>query len=146
MPGRFTLHVRLAADSVALGDWPLCRLLLMNDGRFPWLVLVPARADLREIHDLPRPERALLIEEIARASSLMQQAFKADKMNVAALGNQVPQLHVHVIARFVGDPAWPNPAWVSRVPKTTQAPDEQGFLDERVRGFYRALRPLLLPD
>ena len=94
-----------------LGDWPLCRLLLMNDACFPWLVLVPQRPDLREIHDLPRPERALLIEEIARASSLMQQAFKADKMNVAALGNQVPQLHVHVIARFVGDPAWPNPVW-----------------------------------
>ena len=111
MPDRFTLHARLAADSVTLGDWPLCRLLLTNDGRFPWLILVPRHPDLREIHDLPPPERALLIEEIARASSLMQQAFKADKMNVAALGNQVPQLHVHVIARFVGDPAWPNPVW-----------------------------------
>src|SRR5215472_4671938 len=76
MPDRFTLHARLAADSVALGDGPLCRLQLMNDGRFPWLLLVPRHPDLREIHDLPPPERALLIEEIARASSLMQQVLQ----------------------------------------------------------------------
>jgi diadenosine tetraphosphate (Ap4A) HIT family hydrolase len=83
----------------------------MNDARFPWVILVPARPDLREIHDLPPAERATLIEEIARASALMQQAFKANKMNVAALGNQVPQFHVHIIARFASDPAWPNPVW-----------------------------------
>ena len=117
MPDRFTLHARLAADSVTLGDWPLCRLQLINDARFPWLILVPRHSDLREIHDLAPPERALLTEEIARASSLMQQAFKADKMNVAALGNQVPQLHVHVIARFVGDLAWPNPVWGQGTPR-----------------------------
>jgi len=111
MPNAFTLHPRLAADTVALGDWPLCRLLLMNDARFPWVILVPARPDLREIHDLPPTERTTLVEEIARASTLMQQAFKADKMNVAALGNQVPQLHIHIIARFASDPAWPNPVW-----------------------------------
>ena len=75
------------------------------------MILVPARPDLREIHDLPSAERAILIEEIVRASALMQQAFKADKMNVAALGNQVPQLHVHVIARLASDAAWPNPVW-----------------------------------
>jgi diadenosine tetraphosphate (Ap4A) HIT family hydrolase len=111
MSDPFTLHPRLAADTTALGDWPLCRLLLMNDARFPWIILVPARADLREVHDLPPAERATLIEEVARASALMQQAFKADKMNVAALGNQVPQLHIHIIARFASDPAWPNPVW-----------------------------------
>ncbi|HEY2110919.1 MAG TPA: HIT domain-containing protein, partial [Dongiaceae bacterium] len=111
MSNPFTLHPRLAADTVALGDWPLCRLLLMNDARFPWVILVPARPELREIHDLPPAERATLIEEIARASALMQQAFAADKMNVAALGNQVPQLHIHVIARVASDPAWPNPVW-----------------------------------
>ena len=78
---------------------------------------MPRHPDLREIHDLAPPERALLIEEIARASRLMQEAFKADKMNAAALGNQVPQLHVHVIARFVGDPAWPNPVWGQGTPR-----------------------------
>lgn len=111
MADSFTLHPRLAADTIALGQWPLCRLLLMNDVRFPWLILVPARPGLREIHDLAPQERAVLIEEIARASTSTQQAFKADKMNVAALGNQVPQLHVHVIARFAGDAAWPNAVW-----------------------------------
>ena len=117
MSNPFTLHPRLAADTIALGDWPLCRLLLMNDGRFPWVILVPARPELRDIHDLPSAERPILVEEIARASALMQQAFKADKMNVAALGNQVPQLHVHVIARFASDPAWPNPVWGQGSPR-----------------------------
>jgi diadenosine tetraphosphate (Ap4A) HIT family hydrolase len=111
MTNDFNLHPRLAADTIEVGAWPLCRLLLMKDGRFPWLVLVPQRPQLREIHDLLPADRAQLIEEIARASAAMQQAFRADKMNVAALGNQVPQLHVHVIARFVADPAWPNPIW-----------------------------------
>jgi diadenosine tetraphosphate (Ap4A) HIT family hydrolase len=111
MADDFTLHPRLAADTVELARWPLCRVLLMNDARFPWLILVPARPGLREIHDLPALERSLLIEEIARASSLVQKAFTAHKTNVAALGNQVPQLHVHVIARLEGDAAWPKPVW-----------------------------------
>jgi diadenosine tetraphosphate (Ap4A) HIT family hydrolase len=139
----FTLHLRLAADTIALGDWPLCRLLLMNDARFPWVILVPARADLREIHDLTSPERATLIEEIARVSALMQQVFKADKMNVAALGNQVPQLHIHIIARFAADPAWPNPVWESTVPKVPKAVDSQGVLSGPVADFYDVLQPLL---
>ena len=143
MPDAFTLHPRLAADTIALGDWPLCRLLLMNDGRFPWVILVPARPDLREIHDLTPPERATLIEEIARVSALMQQVFKADKMNVAALGNQVPQLHIHVIARFAADSAWPNPVWESTVPKVPKVVDSQGVLSGPVADFYDVLQPLL---
>jgi diadenosine tetraphosphate (Ap4A) HIT family hydrolase len=135
MADSFTLHPRLAADIIALGQWQLCRILLMNDGRFPWLILVPARPDLREIHDLPAQERAVLIEEIARASTGMQQAFKADKMNVAALGNQVPQLHVHVIARFAGDAAWPNPVWGQGAPR----PMSEAEQAERIA----RLRPLL---
>jgi diadenosine tetraphosphate (Ap4A) HIT family hydrolase len=143
MSNAFTLHPRLAADTIALGDWPLCRLLLMNDARFPWVILVPARPDLREIHDLPPAERATLIEEIARASALMQQAFKADKMNVAALGNQVPQLHIHIIARFAADPAWPNPVWESTVQKLPKVVDSQGVLSGPVADFYHALQPLM---
>jgi diadenosine tetraphosphate (Ap4A) HIT family hydrolase len=111
MAAAFALHPQLAADTVELARWPLSLVLLMDDGRFPWIILVPQRAGLREIHDLPAVERAVLIEEIARAGRLMQSAFRADKINTAALGNQVPQLHVHVIARFTGDPAWPNPIW-----------------------------------
>jgi diadenosine tetraphosphate (Ap4A) HIT family hydrolase len=111
MATAFTLHPRLAGDAIELARWPLSLVLLMDDGRFPWLILVPQRANLREIHDLPAAERAVLVEEIARAGRLMQSAFRADNINTAALGNQVPQLHVHVIARFTGDAAWPNPIW-----------------------------------
>jgi diadenosine tetraphosphate (Ap4A) HIT family hydrolase len=107
----FALHPQLAADGIELARWPLSLVLLMNDGRFPWLTLVPQRGGLREIHDLPAAERTVLVEEIARAGRLMQSAFRADKINTAALGNQVPQLHVHIIARFAGDAAWPNPVW-----------------------------------
>jgi len=107
----FALHPQLAADGIELARWPLSLVLLMNDGRFPWLILVPQRGGLREIHDLPTAERAVLVEEIARAGRLMQSAFRADKINTAALGNQVPQLHVHIIARFACDAAWPNPVW-----------------------------------
>jgi diadenosine tetraphosphate (Ap4A) HIT family hydrolase len=111
MNASFSLHPQLATDGIELACWPLSLVLLMDDGRFPWLILVPQRAGLREIHDLPAAERAVLVEEIARAGRLMQSAFRADKINTAALGNQVPQLHVHVIARFIGDSAWPNPIW-----------------------------------
>jgi len=107
----FELHPRLAADTRAVARLPLCRVLLMNDRRFPWLILVPARADIREIHQLAAADRAALVEEIAQVAAAMEKLHKADKMNVAALGNQVPQLHVHVIARFTTDPAWPNPIW-----------------------------------
>ncbi len=111
MTTAFTLHPQLAADGIELARWPLSLVLLMDDGRFPWIILVPRRAGLREIHDLPKTERAVLMEELARSGLLMQSAFRADKINIAALGNQVPQLHVHVIARFTGDLAWPNPIW-----------------------------------
>jgi diadenosine tetraphosphate (Ap4A) HIT family hydrolase len=107
----FQLHPRLAADTREVARLKLCRVLLMNDRRFPWLILVPERADIREIHQLSAPDRALLVEEIARVAQAMERFHKADKMNVAALGNQVPQLHVHIIARFTTDPAWPNPIW-----------------------------------
>jgi len=124
----FVLHERLAADSVALADWPLCRVLLMNDASYPWLILVPRRPDLKEIHDLKSGERAQLTEEICRASRALQFRFSPDKINVGALGNLVPQLHVHVIARFRTDPAWPGPVWGAR----PAVPYESGDLQERV--------------
>ena len=111
MAATFSLHPQLAADTTELARWPLSLVLLMDDGRFPWLILVPQRGGMREINDLPAAERAVLVEEIARAGRLMQSAFRADKINTAALGNQVPRLHVHIIARFIGDLAWPNPIW-----------------------------------
>lgn len=107
----FELDPVLAADTVEVARWPLCRVLLMNDANYPWLILVPQRPGLGEIHHLTAGERAVLIEETATAARLLQQAVGADKINVAALGNVVAQLHVHVVARFRDDPAWPRPVW-----------------------------------
>jgi diadenosine tetraphosphate (Ap4A) HIT family hydrolase len=107
----FALDSRLAADAFFVGDLKLCRVLLMNDSRFPWLILVPRRANASEIHDLPREERALLVEEAAFAGERLKSLTEAKKINVGALGNIVAQLHVHVVARFEGDAAWPGPVW-----------------------------------
>jgi diadenosine tetraphosphate (Ap4A) HIT family hydrolase len=109
----FTLHPTLARDTVVVTRLPLCRVLLMRDRRFPWLILVPELEAAREIHQLPAADRASLIEEIARVSEVMTRLFQPDKINVGALGNIVPQLHVHVVARFAADPAWPGPVWGS---------------------------------
>jgi diadenosine tetraphosphate (Ap4A) HIT family hydrolase len=107
----FELHHRLAADCFLIGDFPLCRALLMNDNRFPWCILVPRRDALRDLHDLAETDRAALFNEIDRVSRVLKELHRADKINVAALGNQVSQLHVHVISRSVNDPAWPAPVW-----------------------------------
>lgn len=107
----FALDSKLAADTFVVGDFELSRVLLMNDSRYGWLILVPRRADLVELTDLSRDERSVLIEEVARASEILKQAPDAAKINVGALGNIVRQLHVHVVARRVGDAAWPGPVW-----------------------------------
>jgi diadenosine tetraphosphate (Ap4A) HIT family hydrolase len=107
----FQLHPRLAADTSFVADWPLCRVLLMEDARYPWLVLVPRRAGLTEIADLHPEDRAALMDEMVRAGEAVQTLLPEAKLNIGALGNVVPQLHVHVIGRVAGDPAWPGPVW-----------------------------------
>ncbi|HEX9841688.1 MAG TPA: HIT family protein [bacterium] len=109
----FVLHPRLAQDTQPVARLALCRVLLMNDARVPWLILVPERAGLSELHGLPQHERALLMEEIATASRVLERLYRPDKLNVGALGNLVPQLHVHVIGRYRSDAAWPGPIWGS---------------------------------
>jgi diadenosine tetraphosphate (Ap4A) HIT family hydrolase len=109
----FTLNPQLAADTVPVADWALSRVLLMNDARFPWLILVPRRAGLSELFDLKHAERMVLAEELNRASLGLKTMFKAKKINVGALGNMVPQLHIHVVARAESDAAWPGPVWGS---------------------------------
>ncbi|HEV7367858.1 HIT family protein [Arenibaculum sp.] len=111
----FVLNERLAADTVTIGALALCRVLMMANRAWPWLVLVPQRPGIREIHELGREDRALLVEEVAQASLAMERLHAPDKLNVGALGNVVPQLHLHVVARRVGDPAWPGPVWGSGV-------------------------------
>jgi diadenosine tetraphosphate (Ap4A) HIT family hydrolase len=108
---KFVLDPRLEADTSELGELDLCKVLLMDDARFPWVVLVPKRADLVEIIDLGSADLVRLIEEIATASGVLEAATSPHKLNVAALGNVVRQLHVHIIARFENDAAWPNPVW-----------------------------------
>lgn len=111
----FQLDPRLAADTILLADLPLSRLLMMRDGNYPWLILVPRRAGAVEILDLAAEDRAALWSEIERVAEALRAETAADKLNVAALGNVVAQLHVHVIARFRSDAAWPAPVW-GRVP------------------------------
>lgn len=113
----FELDSRLDNDCLFLTDWPLCRVLRMNDRAYPWLILVPRRAATREIIDLSSADQGLLLGEIGRACRAMKNSLKPEKLNVAALGNVVPQLHVHVIARFVSDPAWPRPIWGVQPPQ-----------------------------
>ncbi|MFC7334389.1 HIT domain-containing protein [Rhodocista pekingensis] len=114
-PDGFDLHPRLAADTLPVTDLPLCRVLLMANRAFPWLILVPRLPGAREIHRLDAADRALLMEETAQASAVLEAAVRPDKLNVGALGNLVPQLHLHVVARRIGDPAWPGPVWGSGV-------------------------------
>ncbi len=107
----FTLHERLRADTFDITRLRLSRVLLMNDSSFPWLVVVPEREDIRELYDLDEKDRALLIEETTLASRIITHLYKPDKINIGALGNLVPQLHIHVIGRFESDRAWPGPVW-----------------------------------
>jgi diadenosine tetraphosphate (Ap4A) HIT family hydrolase len=107
----FELHPQLAADTFVLGDFALCRLLLMNDAHYPWFILVPRRPGAREIHELAEEDQYQLLRESTLLGRALMEAFRGDKLNVAALGNVVPQLHVHHIVRHTGDPAWPSPVW-----------------------------------
>ncbi|PWC37612.1 HIT family protein [Azospirillum sp. TSO35-2] len=109
----FSLNERLQADTLPVTDLGLCRVLLMNNRLWPWLILVPMRPGAVEIHRLDPADQAALMREIVRASTVLERLFAPDKLNVGALGNMVPQLHVHVIGRTRGDPAWPGPVWGS---------------------------------
>lgn len=107
----FALDSRLQQDTVVLGDFPLCRLLLSKDANYPWFILVPRRADISEVFELQADEQQQLWKETTVLAQALQAAFAADKMNVATLGNVVSQLHMHVIVRRRDDAAWPAPVW-----------------------------------
>jgi diadenosine tetraphosphate (Ap4A) HIT family hydrolase len=131
----FELNARIEADTVPVAEWPLCRVLLMNDANHPWLLLVPRRAGAVEITDLDEADRHALLDEISRASLALRRAVAPHRINVAALGNVVAQLHVHVIARFTDDPAWPKPVW-GAAPARPYAPDA---LEQRLAQLRAAL-------
>ncbi|MBL4829555.1 MAG: HIT family protein [Aliivibrio sp.] len=107
----FTLHPRLMADTDLLGELPLCQVLLSKEQVGPWIILVPKISDLKEIHHLPEHSQIELIKESSFVAQLLEEHFSPDKINVGALGNLVPQLHLHHIARFTSDIAWPGPIW-----------------------------------
>lgn len=107
----FELHPRLRQDTISLGQFELCRVLLMNESRYPWLILVPERAAVTEIFELSAEDQCRLIQESSLVAQHLRRVFNADKLNVAAIGNLVPQLHLHHVVRFRNDPAWPAPVW-----------------------------------
>jgi diadenosine tetraphosphate (Ap4A) HIT family hydrolase len=115
-PPAWSLHPQLERDTVNIGDLPLSRVLIIKDANYPWLLLVPRRLDVDEILDLDEVEQAQLMTEVTRVARALKAVTDCDKLNIAALGNIVPQLHVHVIARRKTDAAWPRPVWGAVAP------------------------------
>ena len=124
----FSLHPQLERDTTPLGDLPLSRVLIINDANYPWLLLVPRRPDAVELIDLDEVERAQLMTEIALVSRALKEVTECDKLNVAALGNAVPQLHVHIVARKKTDKAWPKPVWGVAPPLAHDAKELDRFM------------------
>ena len=116
-PAPWALHPQLDRDTANIGDLPLSRVLVINDANYPWLLLVPRRPDIVEVIDLDEVEQAQLMTEVTRVARALRAVTGCDKLNIAALGNAVPQLHVHVIARFRNDAAWPKPVWGTAPPR-----------------------------
>lgn len=126
----FQLHDRLQADTVQIGSTDLCEVLLMNDSAWPWVVLVPRREGIREIYELPDADQVQLLKESSTLGQGLMALFGGDKLNIGALGNMVPQLHLHHIVRFEGDPAWPAPVWGKQAPVPYRADQLAQRLDE----------------
>ena len=124
----WTLHPQLERDTVNLGDLPLSRVLVIQDANYPWLLLVPRRPNVVEITDLDEVEQAQLMTETTRVARALREITKCDKLNIAALGNVVPQLHVHVIARRKTDAAWPRPVWGAVPPLDHDAEELKLFM------------------
>ncbi|MEA3545906.1 MAG: HIT domain-containing protein [Thermodesulfobacteriota bacterium] len=134
----FELDSRLRHDTIDFGSFPLCRLLLLNDCSYPWFILVPQREKLRELHHMEAGDRQQLWVESTRLSLWMEYFFNFDKLNIAALGNVVSQLHLHHVGRLVGDPAWPGPVWGHR-PAVSYPVEEIEKLQRAVRSEFTDL-------
>ena len=132
----WSLHPQLKTDTIDIGDLPLCRVLVIKDANYPWLLLVPRREGAVEIIDLTEIEQAQLMTEISRVARALKEVTRCDKLNIAALGNVVPQLHVHVIARRTSDAAWPRPVWGAVPPLSHDAEEVQRFISELRRKIW----------
>ena len=131
----FTLHSQLSADTIHVTDLNICTVLLMNDSNYPWVILVPKRHNIREIFELSPPEQDTVNREVSRVSQALNTEFNAHKMNIGALGNMVPQLHIHVIVRHKTDPTFPAPVWgnSSAIP----------YLDDELESMLETLRTII---
>ncbi len=126
------LHPQLEQDCFVLGRFPLSVVLLMNDSRYPWFILVPQRQDVREIHHLSDQDQQQLMRESSVLAGCIETEFNADKINIAALGNVVPQLHIHHIVRYRNDPVWPAPVW-GKLPAVAYSQHDADVLCLRMR-------------
>ena len=135
-PSSWSLHEQLQQDTIDIGDLPLSRVLVVKDAHYPWLMLVPRRADTTEIIDLDEVAQGQLMTEINRVGRALKEITKCDKLNVAALGNLVPQLHVHIIARRTTDAAWPRPVWGVMPPLAHDAEEVQNFINALRRKIW----------
>lgn len=124
----FTLHPQLQKDTDVIGEFPLCLALLIKDNAVPWVILVPKKAELKELHHLPMADQHQFLIESQIVSQMLEQCFQPDKLNLGALGNMVPQLHIHHIARFTTDIAWPGPVWGNTNGEWRSQDDQQAML------------------
>lgn len=138
----FKLHSRLQQDTFRIGQFTLCEVLLMNDARYPWVILVPKREDITEIYQLNKSDQQQLMTESSYVTSQLAEMVNADKMNVAMLGNVVAQLHLHHVARFKGDQTWPDPVWG----KGQGVPYNKDESDAVCRQLKNAFSAILLDD
>lgn len=134
----FELDPRLAEDTTTIGRLGLCELRLMNDRRWPWLILVPQRKDITEFHDLTPLDQTMLTFETGLVSKALKSLTKADKINIASLGNIVPMFHLHIVARRDGDPNWPGPVWGHGTVERYEAGACDRFADEIRRAVLPA--------
>ena len=132
----WSLHSQLKKDTIDIGDLPLSKVLVIKDAHYPWLLLVPRRPDAVEIIDLDEVGQAQLMTEISRVARALKEITQCDKLNIAALGNLVPQLHVHIIARRSSDAAWPRPVWGAMPPLAHDAEGVQNFISALRRKIW----------
>lgn len=137
----FALHPKLAEDTFHLGDFPLSLLLLMNDANFPWFILVPRRAAVSEIYQLSPADQQQLLLESSQLARRLAELFQADKMNLAALGNMVPQLHLHHVVRYHHDACWPDPVW-GKLPATPYEGEHSRAIGRQLAGALTDYSPL----
>ncbi len=138
---KFTLHPQLTQDSITLGYFSLCRLLLINDQHYPWTVLVPQVTNIREIYELSSEDQIQLIQESSHLGQNLNHLFQADKINIAAIGNLVPQLHIHHVVRYEHDPAWPAPIW-GKLPAIAYSEEEQQAIVSKIQNHLLAYQTI----